>query len=180
MSIAARRSGTRFMYATAGMVDASHAPNTHWSPAPARPRWYLGLCRNSDSSICTTMLRPPRVIGSANRCAEQISRRNRKCCCTLCLDRSSVSAAAFIGESWHHRYIRCRLFDSGTRLWLKKLPARTEWYERVPHLFSLQCYANMSVSCFRGISRVSLKHDGHAFRDASRPLLSYYACDVKA
>ena len=82
--------------------------------------------------------------------------------------RSSILAAAFTGESWHHRYIRCRFFDSGIRFWLKMLPARTEWYERVPHLLSLQCHANMSVSCFRGINRVSLKHDGYAFRDASR------------
>ena len=63
--------------------------------------------------------------------------------------------------------MRWTAFLTGTRLLAKKLPARTEWYDRDPHRLSRQCHANLSVSCLRGTNFMFRKHAGHTLFRAS-------------
>ena len=100
-SIPAVLSGTICMYPTAGVELVSTIPNTHpllcWG---CRPRWYLGLCRKSDSSTSRMMPGPPIWMGLLTKYWLHIFLWLENHCMTVIFNSPVFSVVIFTGASW--------------------------------------------------------------------------------
>ena len=137
-SVAASRCGTTCTYPKDGTTEVSPIPNTQFSCAGARPRWYcwvgnyvlngkfnnnttlhsnaltFGLWLNSDSSVCTTTPGPPSLIGVWSSLVVQTSRKNWLVSIVVFSDISALSAASQTGCCLHHSCIRSYQLNNGS------------------------------------------------------------------
>ena len=126
------------IYPKDGTTEVSTIPNTQFSCAGARPRWYcwvgnyvlngkfnnnttlhsnaltFGLWLNSDSSVCTTTPGPPSLIGVWSSLVVQTSRKNWLVSIVVFSDISALSAASQTGCCLHHSCIRSYQLNNGS------------------------------------------------------------------